>query len=174
MTLVPHLRADQAVAHIRLLFVLAALVLVPVEIFCVWSSLETQGEVIEGLLRLMLGINLIPLALFWWRPQAALLVAVLLFALIVPYQLVLLNRLTRINNEVVRIVDSRLRFRATGTPLPVTLDNYTFKDPSVRQYIHSYTVSDDLSEFSLYYFVVNPGISHWYRSKDGWATIQTE
>lgn len=152
----------------RFLFVATALVLVPVELLCAESAIETQGEVMQGLLTFMVGCNLIPALLFWWRPRVALAALLFLFALIVPYQLVLLNRLTRINNEVMRIVDSRLRLRATGARLPVNLNDYAFKDPFVSDYIYHYKVSDDFTEFSLYYFVIQPGTMHWYDSKHGW------
>ena len=152
----------------RFLFVATALVIVPVELLCAESAFETQGEVMQALLGFMVGLNLIPAILFWWRPRAAIAALLFLFALIVPYQVALLNRLTRINNEVVRIVDSRLRLRATGARLPVTLDDYAFKDPLVRGYIYSYTVSDDFTEFGFYYFIVQPGITHSYDSKRGW------
>jgi hypothetical protein len=41
----------------RLFFVVAALILVPVELLCAESSLETQGEVLQMFLRLMVGVT---------------------------------------------------------------------------------------------------------------------
>ena len=153
----------------RLLFVAATIVLVPVELWCADSSLETQGEVMQALLTFLIALNVICAGLFWWFPRAALAGLLLLFALIVPYQVTLLNRLTRINNEVGRFVHERLQLRATGAPLPATIDDYKFKDPSLRRYFYSYILSEDARDFSIYYFVIDSGITHWYSSKDGWG-----
>jgi hypothetical protein len=80
----------------------------------------------------------------------------------------LLDRLTRLNTEMTRLVDSRLRLRAEGKPIPLKLDDYKFSDPRLRRFVYSYIVEDDGRDFSVDYFVVQPGITHSFSSKTGW------
>jgi hypothetical protein len=155
-------------ASLRLIFVLAAIILIPVEHFCVASSLETQGEVLQALFQVLIWGNVLWIAMCWWLPRSALAGLLCLAFLIIPYQVVLLDRLVRIEKEVMRIVDSRVQMRVNGKPIPDSLDDYKFADPSIREFIYSYSASEDGTNFGISYFVVQPGITHSYNSKDGW------
>jgi hypothetical protein len=151
-----------------MLFVVSFAVILPTEFYCVSSALATQGEVMQGLLRLLLWTNALWVGLFWWFPRAALAGLLALGLLIMPYQVALLDRLTRLNAEMTVLVDSRLRLRAEGKPLPSRLEDYKFSDPRLRRFVYSYKVEEDGRDFSLHYFVVQPGITHSYSSKTGW------
>lgn len=153
---------------LRILFAASVAVLLPSEFYCVSSALETQGEVMQGLLKLLLWANALWVGMFWWYPRVALAGLLAIGFLILPYQVALLDRLTRLNTEMTRLVDSRLRLRAEGKSIPLSLDDYKFIDPRLRRYVYSYEVEDDRREFSLHYFVVQPGITHSFRSKTGW------
>jgi hypothetical protein len=153
---------------LRVIFLLAGVVLLPTEFYCVVSALETQGEVIQGLLWMLLWLNVVWMALFWWFPRLALGGLFAMGLLIMPYQVLLLDRLTRLNAEITRLVDSRLRLRTEGQPVPSTLDDYKFSDPQLRRFIGSYGVDENGRDFYISFFVVDPGISHSYNSKTGW------
>jgi hypothetical protein len=152
----------------RILFAASGTVLLPSEYYCVSSALETQGEVMQALLLMLFGANALWVGLFWWFPRAALAGLLAIGLLILPYQVALLDRLTRLNTEMTRLVDSRLRLRAEGKPIPLKLDDYKFSDPRLRRFVYSYIVEDDGRDFSLHYFVVQPGITHSFSSKTGW------
>ncbi len=152
----------------RILFAASGTVLLPTEYYCVASALETQGEVMQALLLMLLGANALGVGLFWWFPRAALAGLLASGLLILPYQVALLDRLTRLNTEMTRLVDSRMRLRAEGKPVPANLDDYQFSDPRLRRFVYRYIVEDDGRDFSLHYFVVQPGITHSFNSKTGW------
>jgi hypothetical protein len=153
---------------LRILFAASGLVILPTEFYCVSSALETQGEVMQALLKMLLWANMLWVGLFWWFPRAAQAGLLAIGLLIMPYQVALLDRLTRLNAEMACLVDSRLRLRAEGKPIPLGLDDYQFSDPRLRRFVYSYKVEEDGRDFSLHYFVVQPGITHSYSSKTGW------
>jgi hypothetical protein len=153
---------------LRILFAASGLVILPTEFYCVSSVLETQGEVMQALLKMLFWVNALWVGLFWWFPRAALAGLLAMGLLIVPYQVALLDRLTRLNAEMSRLVDARLRLRAEGKPIPLNLDDYKFSDPRLRRYVYSYEVEENGRDFSLHYFVAQPGITHSYSSKTGW------
>jgi hypothetical protein len=153
---------------LRILFAVSGAVLLPSEFYCVSSALETQGEVMQGLLKLLLWANVIWVGLFWWFPRAALAGLLAMGLLILPYQVALLDRLARLNTEMMRLVDSRLRLQAEGKPIPLNLDDYKFADPRLRRFVYRYIVEENGRDFSLHYFVVQPGITHSFSSKTGW------
>jgi hypothetical protein len=153
---------------LRILFAASGLVILPTEVYCVSSALATQGEVMQALLKMLLWANVLWVGLFWWFPRAALAGLLAIGLLIIPYQVALLDRLTRLNAEMARLVDARLRLRAEGKPIPLNLDDYTFSDPRLRRFVYSYKVENDGRDFFLHYFVVQPGITHSYSSKTGW------
>lgn len=150
------------------MFLLCLLVLLPTEFWCVHSAFETQGEVMQAMLSALFWLNVLWICVCWWSPRMALAGALALALAIVPYQVALLSRLTWLNNEIMSLVDARLRMRAEGKPIPATLDDYKFSDPAVKRFIHSYSVGEDGRDFSVAYLVVQPGITHSYSSKTGW------
>lgn len=147
---------------------LGLLVLIPTEIWCAQSALETQGEVMQALLGALVWSNVIWICLGVWSPRASLVALLVTALLIIPYQVFLLGRLTWLNTEMMQLVDARLRLRAEGKAIPATLDDFKFSDPDVKQFIHGYGASEDGKDFSISYFVVQPGITHSYSSKTGW------
>lgn len=149
-------------------FLLGLLVLVPTEIWCVQSALETQGEVKQAMLWALFWLNVVWIGVGVWSPRVALIGLLVTALMIVPYQVFLLDRMTRLNSEMMQLVDARLRLRAEGKPIPSTLDDFKFSYPDVKRFIHGYGVSEDGKDFSISYFVVQPGITHSYSSKTGW------
>lgn len=147
---------------------LGLLVLLPTEFWCVQSALETQGEVMQALLGALMWSNAAWVILLVWSPRAALVGLLATALMIVPYQVALLARLTRLNTEIAKLVDARLRLRAEGSSLPPTLDDYTFSDPELKQFIYDYGVEEGGKDFYISYFVVQPGITHSFSSKTGW------
>lgn len=141
--------------------------MLPTESYCVSSALETQGEVMQGLLQLLIWVNALWVGIFWWYPRTALAGLLAVGLLVIPYQVALLDRLTRLNTEMTRLVDSRLRLLTEGKLIPPTLEDYEFSDLSLKKFT-SYRVAENGREFQVYYFVVNSGISHSYDSKTGW------
>lgn len=122
----------------------------------------------QAMLGALIWSNVIWICVSGWFPRVALMGLLITALAIVPYQVSLLARLTRLNTEIMQLVDSRLRQRAEGKLIPPTLDDYKFSDPDVKRFIYGYGVEEGGRDFSISYFVVQPGITHSFSSKTGW------
>lgn len=150
-------------------FILLLAILLPLEVFCALLAYETLGEVMSG--TYMVGIILLNgllVALFFRHRSAALLGALIVALLIVPYQIVLGDRLIRVQAEATRIVAYAYETRADSGEYPADLTGYAFTDTDMQPYIQSYTRSDDGRDFSVFYFVGTETAPHWYESDTGW------
>ncbi|MBN2471902.1 MAG: hypothetical protein JXN59_14360 [Anaerolineae bacterium] len=150
-------------------FILLLAILIPLEVFCALLAYETLGEVMSG--TYIVGIILLNgllVALFFRHRAAAMLGVLGVALLIVPYQVVLADRLIRVQAEATRIVAYAYETRAETGDYPADLIGYTFTDTDMQPYIQSYTLSDDGSDFTVYYFVGSDTASHWYGSDTGW------
>jgi hypothetical protein len=154
---------------LKISFLFAALLIVPVEWLCATAALETQGEVNQAALMVLVAANVLPIAFFKWFPRAAFSALLSLGLLIIPYQVTLMDRLIRLNFEMMRLVDSRTRLRLEGRSIPVALDDFRFSNSGLRKFVYHYDVAPDGKSFSVYYFVVQPGITHSYSSDSGWS-----
>jgi hypothetical protein len=152
-----------------LLFALLVGLLVPLEIFCTHLAFETIGEIVSTLYLWGVGLNLLFIVLAFRNRTLAALGVVLLAIAIIPYQLFLGHRLLRVQAEASRIVTYVYEEKIDTGEYPPTLANYEFHDPKMEQFIQSYRVEKDGSEFSLFYRVGTENTSHYYLSQMGWG-----
>jgi hypothetical protein len=152
-----------------LFFGLLVCILVPLEIACAYLAYETIGEVTNTLYFFAVGLNLLFVIVAFRYRTIATLGVVLLALAIIPYQMVLGNRLMRIQSEASRIVTYAYEHRLDSGHYPRSLVNYEFNDADMAQFIQRYDVDPDGSEFSLFYRVGTETTSHSYSSELGWG-----
>ena len=153
-----------------LLFALLLGALIPLEFVCALLAYETVGETTSGIyLVSIIGLNLLFLAVaFRYRAVAAIAV-VGLALLIIPYQVILGDRLLRVQAEVTRLVSSVYEQKFMSGVFPSDLSGYTFSDTEMKTFIQSYQVSQTCEQFTIFYRVGSESTSHWYSSEDGWG-----
>jgi hypothetical protein len=153
----------------KLLLILLLAALVPLEIVCARFAYETLGEVTSSLYLLAVGLNLV-FILLAQRSRALAAVGIVLLALaIIPYQLLLGDRLLRLQDEAGRIVAYAYEEKIATGEYPPTLEAYTFHDPDVMPFIQRYDVEADGTGFTLAYRVGTENTSHTYISQTGWS-----
>ena len=153
----------------NVLYILLLGLLVPIEIFCAFLAFETIGEIVSILYFFVIGLNLLFIVLAFRCRTLAALGVVLLAIAIIPYQLYLGHRLLRVQAEASRIVSYVYEQKLDTGEYPPTLSNYKFHDPEMKQFIRSYSVEPDSSEFLLFYRVGTESTSHSYISEIGWG-----
>ena len=152
-----------------LLFSLLMAVLVPIELVCASIAYRTLGEVASAAYFLAVGINIVFILIAVRNRTIGALCAFALALAIVPYQVLLSDRLLRVQDEAARIVTYLYEHQKTKGVYPKSLANYTYEDPPMRPYIQAYVVDDDLGDFELIYRVGTKATGHWYNPKHGWG-----
>ncbi|MBN1818811.1 MAG: hypothetical protein JW828_15725 [Sedimentisphaerales bacterium] len=145
-----------------LLFGLAA---VGLEWFCARLAYHTISEVTSGLYFLAVWLNLIFLVVAIRSPALASILTFLLAGLIIPYQLILGDRLLRLQTEAGRIVSYAYEVRLKEQQFPPDLSGYAYEDKALEKFF-SYGKSEDT--FRLTWYVGTKGTSHWYSPEEGW------
>lgn len=153
-----------------IVFVLLLGVLIPLELFCAVLAYETIGEITSSLYVIgVIGLNLLFIVLaFRYRTVAALGVVVLAL-LVIPYQVVLGQRLLRVQAEVTHIVSYAYEQRIMSGEFPSDLSSYAFHDIAMEVYIQRYQIDQTHEQFTVFYRVGTESTSHWYSSADGWG-----
>ena len=152
-----------------LLFALLMLILIPLEIICAYLAYETIGEIVSIVYFLAVGIYLVFIVIsVRYRTVAALGAMVLAFA-IIPYQLILGQRLIKVQAEAARIVSYLYEQRLGIGEYPADLSSYEFHDPEMEKYVQNYRVDETRGGFILAYRVGTENTSHTYSPKDGWS-----
>lgn len=153
----------------RVIFLTVLVVAILAEWTAATLAYHTIGEIISGLLTLLIGLNLIPLTLHVARqPRAAWATLALIALLLVPYQAVLGARWVALHTEAEQIVAHAEEVRRETGRYPTDLASYTFRDSGLRSYFALYGPQDDSpSEFLLTYSIGTPSTSHSYRAETG-------
>jgi hypothetical protein len=152
-----------------LLFVLLMVVIVPLEVACAFLAHETIGEVTSALYFLALGINLLFVLLAVRSRSLAAIGAVILALLIIPYQVMLGQRLLRVQAEAARIVAFAYEHKINSGEYPLDLSGYAFNDQEMKKYVQSYSTDESRGGFVLCYRVGTETASHWYDPDGGWG-----
>jgi hypothetical protein len=153
-----------------LLFALLLGVLIPLELLCALLAYETLGQVTSSIYFIgIVGLNSLFIILALRYRAAAALSVVLLALLIIPYQVVLGQRLLRVQAEATQIVAFVFEQKVQSGAFPSDLSNYTFHDADMKAYIQSYQLDEVRAQFTVFYRVGTESTSHWYSSKTGWG-----
>lgn len=152
----------------RALALLVLAILVPLEILAGRLAYETLGEINEALLLLAVVLN-VPIALLaLWKPLPGALVGVALGLLLIPQQVVLGQRLVKVQREVSAIVGWAYNVRAETGEFPENLDGYEPRDEANLRWVQAYWLLES-GEFMVFYRVGTENTSHWYSSAGGWG-----
>ncbi len=135
-----------------------------------WLAYHTLGAVTSSVLFLAVGLNLVPIILHAARkPSLAVLAALALFVVIVPYQGLLGHRLLALQDEAGKAVSYVYGVRLRTGEYPADLSGYSFNDPGLRPFFQEYRRDPELGGFGLYWYVGTPGTSHSYTPRQGWS-----
>ncbi len=152
-----------------ILFALLMITLILLEALCARLAYETLGEIMSTVYALLLVLNLVPLGLAVRNRAAAALVDVALALVIIPYQLILADRLWRAQAEANHVVAHLYEQRLSTGQYPPNLSEYRFRDPEMAAYIHDYQADEAQGGFVLSYWVGSSTTSHTYSPATGWT-----
>ena len=152
-----------------ILFMLLMIVLILVEIACARLAYETLGEIMSSIYAVAVALNLVPLLLFFRHRAAAVLIALALALIIIPYQLILVDRWQRAQAEADRILVYANEQRSLAGRYPNDLIGYSFQDREMQTYLNEYLLDDTRGGFVLSYWVGTPTTSHTYSPATGWT-----
>ena len=151
------------------LLVLLLLVVVPVELICAKAAYETLGEVASVFYWIVVvGGNVLVVGLAVGSRYVAGTLALLVGLAIIPYQVVLMDRLSCVQAEAARIVAYAYETKLRTGVYPADLSEYTYAQPRMREYIQRYQMGLHHGGFELMYRVGTETTSHWYSPREGW------
>ena len=151
------------------LFALLMLVVVPLEVLCALLAYETLGEIMRAIYLFLVVLNL-PIVFLALRSRlAAGFCAVALAAVIIPYQVMLCDRLIRVQAEAGRIVTWAYESRIASGQFPADLSMYRFRDGDMKPFVQQYQRSAESGGFALFYRVGTESTSHSYSPVNGWG-----
>ena len=144
--------------------------LIPLELLCALLAYETIGEMTRSLYLLgIVAFNLLFSLLALRHRAAAALGAVALALLVIPYQVVLGDRLLRAQAEAARIVAFAYEQKIQQGTFPADLSGYTFGDAALKPYFHEYQLDKTRGQFAVSYWIGTESTSHSYSSETGWG-----
>lgn len=153
-----------------IVFVLLLGVLIPLELLCALLAYETIGEITSSLYVIgVIGLNSLFIVMAFRYRTVATLGVVVLALFIIPYQVILGQRLLRVQAEVTHIVSYAYEQRIHSSAFPSDLSGYAFHDTAMEVYIQRYQLDQTQEQFTVFYRVGTENTSHWYSSTDGWG-----
>ena len=152
--------------HSLILMLVLFAVLVPAEFGCGLLAYHTLGEILSGLVRLLLLLNLVFLAAFAVGSRRFAIIGILAVAVwIVPYHVTLGLRWWLIHQDATAIVDFAERTRIETGEFPLDLTAYEFRHPSIKRYIQ---YCHQPQTFRVSYHIGTTSTSHWYNHGEPW------
>jgi hypothetical protein len=133
-----------------------------------YNVLYTEGEVMQGLFTLLVGLVAGSVLVGFYRRSAAFWCITLLGGSLLLWQAYQARKWTVIHEDVVAIVRFAEDARRNTGQYPQSLDGYTFKNARVKSHIYGFG-TDETNGFRLTYFMNDPGITYWYSSKTGFG-----
>jgi hypothetical protein len=143
---------------------------VTIEIFSIWLCHELVGGVAfwGGLIYFVSFPNLAALIFLRLRRKN---LARFIFAFtaicVIGYHLSGYLKSQQIQNDVTILVDSINDSKRKNGHLPIELAQYSWMSNSLNGHIQNYEVNGN--NFTLFYYLMTPSISHWYSSETGWG-----
>jgi hypothetical protein len=132
-------------------------------LWCAVSAYYTLSEVISFGYWLVMIVHVVPATLCARRYyHAGIVTAMTLF----PEQVVLSRRLSRLRQEVLSIVAFANERKSSTGHFPSDLSGYRFQAWDLTDHLRYRPQTD---AFRVDYWVVQPGISHWYSTETGWG-----
>lgn len=136
--------------------------------FLSYNVLYTEGEVMQGLFTLLVGVVAACLLLGFRCRRTAMWCVTLLGGSLLLWQTYQTRKWAVIHEEIVEIVRFAEDSKSKTGHYPTGLEGYTFKNPRVKTHIDGVR-SDETNGFRISYFMNDPGITYWYSSKTGFG-----
>jgi hypothetical protein len=132
------------------------------------NVLYTDGEVMQGLFTLLVGLVAACVLIGFHRRRTAICCVTLLGGSLLLWQAYQTRKWAVIHEEIIAIVRFAENSKSKTGNYPSSLKGYVFKNPRVRAHIYDVGLIDR-SEFRLTYFMNDPSITYWYSSKTGFG-----
>jgi len=139
------------------------------ELLAIAFSYYTLGDITSKLFFfLAVCLNLIPV-LMWslQRSNTALIIATIIAAIIVSYQVILGIRWFRLHQEASQIVAYAHQIKQETGTYPKNLTAYTFQDSGWQTHFN-YSTTAACEDFCLRYYIGSPNTGYHYQPTHGW------
>ena len=133
-----------------------------------YNVLYTEGEVMQGLFTLLVGLVATCVLLGFHSRRRAVWCVTLLGGSLLLWQTYQNRKWAMIHEDIVALVRLAEDSKSKTGHYPTGLEGYAFKNPRVRAHICDFG-SDDRNGFRITYFMNNPDITYWYSSKTGFG-----
>lgn len=150
-----------------LCFFFLMIVLILLEIMSGFLAYETIGAIVSGIyFTAIVIVNLIAIVIAFRSRTLATIIIIVAAIVIIPYQMILGQRLGKLTQETTHIVTYAYEQRWQQGAFPNNLSGYTFQNPEISKFI---SYSAESNHFRIDYFVGVPTTSHSYDSLTGWS-----
>lgn len=136
------------------------------EALLAYNTLYTEGEVTQGLFRILVGLNIPILLIALRKPRIGIWCALALGALLLPWQTYQNRKMVQIHEEIIGIIRHVDTHNKAEGYYPRTLDDYRFDRPWIRDHV-SYGTGE--KGYRISYFMNNAGTSYWYDLEGGFG-----
>lgn len=131
-----------------------------------YNVIYTEGEVMQGLFTLLIGLVAACALIGFYRRKVAVWCVVLFGGSLLLWQAYQIRQWALIHEDVVAIVRFAEDLKTKTGHYPSDLEGYVFKNPQVKTHIYRLSL-DEAQGFRISYFMNQPGITYWYSSKEG-------
>ena len=132
------------------------------------NVLYTEGEVMQGLFTLLVGLVAASVLLGFRHRRTATWCVILLGGSLLLWQTYQTRKWAVIHEDIVGIVRFAEDTKIKTGHYPVNLEGYVFKNQKVKEHIYG-LLSDETNGFRITYFMNHTGITYWYSSKTGFG-----
>ena len=151
---------------------LFALVLIAVLTFLEFlffhNAYYTEGEVRSLTYFSLILINVPLFVAAFWKPRYPAWISLGIGAVLIAWQASENTKLAKLHEEVVSIIQYANESKKEDGAFPVDLANYEFVHPGYKDN-YAYACDTKKDEFTIIYFIDQPGISFWYHSDTGFG-----
>lgn len=132
------------------------------------NVLYTEGEVMQGLFALLVGLVASCTLIGFYRRTIAVWCITLLGGCLLVWQAYQSRKWATIHEDIIAIVQFAEESKNKNGHYPTNLEDYTFKHTRVKSHIYK-MAADETNGFKITYFMNDPGITYWYSSKAGFG-----
>lgn len=131
------------------------------------NVLYTEGEVMQGLFTLLIGLVAACVLIGFHRRRTAAWCIILLGGPLLLWQAYQTRKWAMIHEDVIAIVRFAEDSKSKTGNYPASLEGYVFKHPEMRTHITYGIGSAESGGFRIDYFMNDSGITYWYSPKTG-------
>lgn len=133
-----------------------------------YNVLYTEGEVMQGLFTLLVGLVAGCILIGFYRRKIAVWCLTLLGGSLLVWQAYQTRKWAVIHEEIVAIVRFSNDAKSKTGNYPASLQGYTFRSARVKSHIYGFGL-EETGGFRITYFMNDPGITYWYSSASGFG-----